>query len=450
MKDSERKFRKIAELGLPLPEAAGLAGMARTNYRKRAEKLGYDVKLGTPGRRRIYEGCSVAGCKAPHHSNNRCLKHFNEWYYRQNSAMFKDRAKRQREAKREYLLLPEQRKRLRENPFESLYYGRKRKAVCLECWIICDDLTHHTPHCPEKPQSASEYARSWKLPYPLVSPKQREAYSQRQRRIWTSFELRSRMARNRWGKGTASRFQTRKVSNRKLLEIVADNPGLSLTEGAALTGRLRRIGFYKRTRRLGDFGAVPARNPRREFVRLCSDPQLRRWIASLPQNFSDEQFFQFCMDNLSHGLLNASQFASFILHLEAELRQRSEWMATIGAEIAARKPAQTAVLLATCIFDRMRADLRNRNGSAEPAKRAPAAAQRKYGPDKTAVEKTAWFAIGRQVEEMLSQAKSVVEARRQVGKNRTCEYGTIVRYHERYRAHLRKIAVDPPPTRLAG
>lgn len=60
---------------------------------------------------------------------------------------------------------------------------------------------------------------------------------------------------------------------------------------------------------------------------------------------------------------------------------------------------------------------------------------RKFGPDKTPAEKTVWFEIGRQVEEMMLGGRGVEEARRQVGKNKTCEYDTIVRYHRRYRTY---------------
>jgi hypothetical protein len=361
---TDSKIREIAERGLPLPEAAKLAGLARTNYRNRAQKLGYDVKPGRSGRPRLYHGCRIRGCTAPHYSNRMCLAHFNKLYYRQNADKFKERAKKQREARRQQVSREElERLRSPENRSESLGFGPDKKIVHLACGWIGDDLTHHIRHCPIKPEGWSAYSRYWGFDpsRPPVSPKQRETYSETQRMNWASFERRSNMARNRWGKGTAPRLQTRKTSNRKILEIVASNPGLLLSEGAALAG-LSRIGFYKRVNKLGDFRSlVPAPRPQREFVRLASNAELRRWIASQPQEFSAEQFMQFCVDNLDHGPLIPSQFASFILHLETELRERAEWIAKIAGEIEGHKPAQSAMRLGNCVFERACAGLKGPN-----------------------------------------------------------------------------------------
>jgi hypothetical protein len=367
----DSKIREIAERGLPLPEAAKLAGLARTNYRNRAQKLGYDVKPGRSGRPRLYQGCRIRGCTAPHCSNRLCLAHFNKWYYQQNADKFKERAKKQREARRQQVSREElERLRSPENRGESLGFGPDKKIVHLACGWIGDDLTHHIRHCPIKPEGWSAYSRYWGFDpsSPPVSPKQRKTYSETQRMNWTSFERRSNMARNRWGKGTGPRLPMRRISNSKILENVAANPGVSITEGAALAG-MSPVGFYKRVKKLGDFrNLVPAPRPQREFVRLASDAQLRRWIACLPQNFPAEQFMQFCMDNLDHGPLTPSQFALFILHLEKELRERQEWIAEIAAEIAGHKPAQNAMRLGNRVFERVRAGLKDSNaGFPKPA-----------------------------------------------------------------------------------
>jgi hypothetical protein len=368
-KVSDREIRAIAKLELPLPESAKRAGMSRTNFRNRAQKLGFDVKLGASGRPRLFNGCGIPGCAAQYYSNGRCRQHFFAWYYQQNSSKAKDRARKQREVSRSYVSREElERLRCSENLRESLCYGTEKKIVHLACGWIGDDLTHHIRHCPAKAESWNSYSEYWGFDRSTtpVSPMLRKAYSQRQQGIWT-FERRSNMARTRWGKGTDPRFQTRRISNIKILEIVAYNPGLSVPEYAALAG-MSPVGFYKRAKKLGDSRTlVPAPRPQREFVRLTSDPQLRSWVASRQQNFLAEPFMQFCMDNLNPGPLIPSQFAMFILHLEKELRERPEWIAEIAGEIAGRKPAQTAMRLGNRVFERMRAELKNSDVQPKPA-----------------------------------------------------------------------------------
>ena len=424
---SDSKISEIAERGLELPEAAKLAGLARTNYRNRARKLGYGVTPGRSGRPRLFEGCSIPLCTEPHSSNGLCRRHFNKWYYRQNSSKAKDRANEQREASRRHVSREElDRLRHPENRHESLCYGPGGKVVHLACGWVGDDLTHHIRHCRVKPEGWNTYSECWgfDLSVPPVSPRQREAYSEKQQRIWASVKRRSSMARNRWGKGTDPRFQTRKISNSKILEIVAANPGLSLTEGAKLAS-MSRVGFYKRVKKLGDSrNLVPAPRPQREFVRLASDPQLRNWVASRQQNFVAEPFLEFCMDNLDHGLLTPSQFALFILHLEKELREHPEWIAEIARKIAGRKPAETTLRLGNRVFERVRAGLKN------PAKR-------QAGPAKTEPRKTAWFELGRKIEELVSKGADVTEARRRVKGH--YDFDTVVRYHMKYRKHLRAL-----------
>ena len=396
------------------------------------------------------------------------MQEYHRGYYEQHSAKAKDRAKKQREARRREVS-NEKLKHLRENPRESLCYGPAGETVCLWCGWIGNDLHQHLRSCPGdrfvataralKPQSPREYGQHWRLALPLISPKQREAYSQL-RRTSVTFDGRRQNALKHRGKRTGPRLHTRDVSNRKILEIVAANPGLSLTEGAELTG-LSKGGFYKHTRKLGPLGASPAPKPQLEYGRLLSGRELREWIASHPQNFSaasatDEpgspadEVLQFCIDNLNHGALNPSEFASFTLHLLRELQESPEWIAATAGELAQHKPPNTALRLTKVLWNRRRAELKSGNQNVEPAKPASAIGQRKRGPDKTAVDKTVWFAIGRQVEGLIAEGKSVQEARRKVGKNRTCEYGTIVRYHQRYRAHINKDASDSPMTRLAG
>lgn len=368
---SDSKIREIAKRGLPLPEAAALAGLARTNYRKRAQKLGYDVKPERAGRPRLHHRCRIRGCTAPHSSNGLCRAHFNQWYYRKKADKFKERAAKQREAMRQQVSREElERLRIPENRGESLGFGPDKKIVHLECGWLGDDLTHHIHHCPIKPEGWSAYWRRWGFDpsSPPVSPKQRKAYSETQRGNWASSERRSTMARHRWGKGTGPRLAMRRILNSKILEIVAANPGVSIKEGAALAG-MSPVGFYKRVMKLGDLRSlVPAPRPQREFVRLAADARLRRSIAGLSQDFPAEQFLQFCMDNLHHGPLTASQFAVFILHLEKELRERQEWITEIAAEIAGRKPAQSAMRLGNRVFERVRAGLKEGNaGFPKPA-----------------------------------------------------------------------------------
>jgi hypothetical protein len=436
-KVSDREIRAIAKLELPLPESAKRAGMSRTNFRNRAQKLGFDVKLGASGRPRLFQKCGIGGCTAPYHSNGRCLRHFNESYYQQNSGKAKDRARKQREASRSYAS-PEELERLRspENRGESLSFGPYKKIVHLACGWIGDDLTHHIRHCPVKPESWKTYSKYWGLnpSVPPVSPKQREAYSQRQQGIWTS-ERRSNMARNRRGKGTGPRLQMRKISNSKLLEIVASNPGLSLAEGAKLSG-LSRIGFYKRVRKFGDVGAL--RRLQLEFVRLASNSQLRRRIASQPQDYPSEPFKEFCIDNLQKRSLSQSEFALFILQLDAELRERPAWISEIAAEIERHNPAKSAFRLGTRIFERVCAELKNGNRSTGLAKCQPE-------PAKTEPEKTVWFELGRKIDQLVSKGVDVTEARRQV-KGRY-DFDTVVRYHMKYRRHLRSLAPQLPMTK---
>jgi hypothetical protein len=64
-----------------------------------------------------------------------------------------------------------------------------------------------------------------------------------------------------------------------------------------------------------------------------------------------------------------------------------------------------------------------------------------HGPVKALPEETAWFEIGERVEELIAQGASVVDARRKVVGQ--YEYETVVRYHLRYRRHLR---AQPSPS----
>jgi hypothetical protein len=358
VKISDDKICEIAKLDLSLPESARRAGMSRANFRNRAQKLGYEIKPGRSGRVRLFHGCGIRGCTEPHYSNRLCRRHFNQWYYQQNPDKFKDRAKKQREARRQQVSREElERLRSPENRAESLSFGPDKKIVHLACGWIGEDLTHHIRHCPVKSENWKTYSEYWGFDpsVPPVSPKQREAYSETQTMNWKSFERRSKMARNRWGKGSGARLHMRKFANRKILETVAANPDLSIIEGARLV-HMSPVGFYNRVKKLGDFrNLVPAPRPQREFVRLASNPQLRSWIASQPRDFSDEQLMQFCMDNLDHGWLTPSQFALFILHLEKELREHSELIAQIGAEVREHKPSQSAMRLGNYVFARARA-----------------------------------------------------------------------------------------------
>ncbi len=428
----DSKIREIAERGLPLPEAAALAGMARTNYRKRAQKLGYDVKPGRSGRPRLYDRCRIRGCTAPHHSNRLCLAHFNQGYYQQNADKFKERAKKQREARRQQVSREElERLRIPENRGESLGFGPDKKIVHLACGWMGDDLTHHIRHCPIKPEGWSAYSRYWGFDpaNPPVSPKQREAYSEIRRRGWT-FERRSKVSRNRRGKGNSPRLQQRKVSDSTIYEIFGS--GLSVTEAAKRAG-MSRIGFYKRAQNLGlDIGAP--RRQQLQFVRFAFD--LNKWIAlQQPQIPTVEQVTQH-MDDLRSGSLRPSPelpspglLLLFITHLKAELQERPEWIVEIAVEIAAKKPAQKVLRLANRVFQRMRA-----RSAAEPK-------PRKHGPDKKPAEQSVWFEIGRKVEELTSKGRALIDARRQIaGKY---EYDTVVRYQRKYRGWLRNSPTNP-------
>jgi hypothetical protein len=354
----DSKIREIAERGLPLPEAAALAGLARTNYRRRAQMLGYDVKPGRSGRPSLYHACRIPGCTEPHSSNGLCRAHFNKWYYRQKADKFKERAAKQREASRQQVSREElEHLRRPENRGESLGFGPDKKIVHLACGWIGDDLTHHIRHCPIKPEGWSAYSRHWGFDpsRPPVSPKQSEAYSKTQRMNWASFKRRSTMARNRWGKGTGPRLQQRKVSDSTIYEIFG--AGLSVTEAAKRAG-MSRIGFYKRAQNLGlDIGAP--RRQQLQFVRFAFD--LNKWIAlQQPQIPTAEQFTQH-MDDLRSGSLRPSpQLPSpgllllFMTHLKAELQERPEWILEIAAEIAEKKPAQKVLRLANRVFQRAR------------------------------------------------------------------------------------------------
>ncbi len=77
-----------------------------------------------------------------------------------------------------------------------------------------------------------------------------------------------------------------------------------------------------------------------------------------------------------------------------------------------------------------------------PAKRRHRRAlPRFHGPAKALAEETAWFETGKKVEGLIAQGASVVDARRKVVGQ--YEYETVVRYHLRYRKHLR---TQPSPS----
>ena len=279
-------------------------------------------------------------------------------YYRQHPRL-KDRTQERWQANRARVPTEElERLRLPQNRSESQCYGSEGKIVCLACGWIGDDLNHHVRHCRVKQQGSSAYRECWGFDAStsLVSPKQRDAYSEIRRRSVT-FEGRQQNALKHRGNRTGPRLQQRKVSDSKIREVF--RLGLSVTEAAKRAG-MSRGGYYKCAYRLGlDIGAP--RRQQLEFGRFASD--LGKWIELQSQTPAREQIMQHYEDELRlpRGRLTRSpELSSFLTHLEPMLGDHPEWIAEIAISPQAR------FRLASRVFQRARAGVRTRGAGGRP------------------------------------------------------------------------------------
>jgi predicted transcriptional regulator len=378
-------------------------------------------------------------------------------YYRQHSAELKDRAKKWHAASQPRVSGEElERLRIPENLLESLRYGPDEKTVCLECGRIGDNLSRHTRGCPAKPQSSSAYKQRWGFDRsnPLTSPKQREAYSQSQRRSAT-FDRRREGARKqlptaraartgasrgpmslesklrRRGKRTGARPHRQKIPDSKVLEILAFN--LPIAEAARRAG-ISQTAFYRRAQRLG-WDAEPAKEQRNKILERVFE--LRTWLFSQAQLPAVGGITQRYMNELRLGTLQHSpELTSFVRDLAAELTAHPEAIGELAGEKG--KLASSALSLASRIFKRART---MRGDGAVKLKSSMGQKPRKHGPDKQPAEQSVWFDIGRKVEELISKGEALIDARRQIAGR--YEYETVVRYHRKYRGWLRNSPVNP-------
>jgi hypothetical protein len=156
----------------------------------------------------------------------------------------------------------------------------------------------------------------------------------------------------RTGKRTGARPRWQLTPDKKILEIAALD--LPLTEKARRAG-ISQTAFYRRTQRLGlNTGGV--RTQQQAFVKLVF--KMRPWLASLqPQIPTIEQIMQHYVDNVRSGALAPSRaFPSFLIYLEAELRERPQWIPEIAVESREKKLAPKALSLGIRVSRRSHAE----------------------------------------------------------------------------------------------
>lgn len=274
-----------------------------------------------------------------------------------------------------------ERLRLPENRLEALAFGTEKKCVCLNCGLICDNLSRHVSACPVKAQSSDSYRCDWgyNRTNPLVSAewrKQRssilkdsEKYQAAQKKLRPKFitaadafrQLRSTAKTSgeafHYGPMRAEATHRRsvtqrgrphlngqKVSDSVIARLLAQD--LTTTERAKRAGLSPR-GFRVRARKLGWDGGLQ-REKRQVVIDYISD--LGVWLRSHPQEATLDQALQRHGSGLREDEPSNlfRKFNPFLPSLEAELKANP---AAIG-KLKRSRNGRAAITLASKVFKR--------------------------------------------------------------------------------------------------
>jgi hypothetical protein len=152
----------------------------------------------------------------------------------------------------------------------------------------------------------------------------------------------------------------------------------------------------------------------------------------------------------------APEISQFVEEKLAALRAPGGSVRQLAAEILASRLKVSSSLIRHCnekrplppsdaehlILTTSRGSQAAPSGRADGEERKKSAGKRKRA--KVPFQKTVWFALGQKIERLIAEGYSVIDARKEV--QRGYEYGTVVRYHRRYRRAMGLPAPPPPRT----
>lgn len=299
-----------------------------------------------------------------------------------------------------------ERLRIPENRLESLRYGTNQKCVCLNCGLICDNLSRHVSACPEKKQSSAEYKALWGFAKStVVASATWQAEASRGKRQSLRFQEAQERNRARWqaesneqrrrvsaarksgqpvrrgpqrletvlrkrGRRLPARPDRQKVPDSKILEILALD--LPIAQGAKLAifaddgGKRRHLSqtaFYRRAQTLG--WNVEAVRARRKLVnRLVFE--LRSWLRTEKPLPTAEQIDErYAAELRSNRADSFREFTPYLSCLQTELHKHPETIRKMASRTFTRRGGENCgavIALASKIFQRARAKSGSRGG----------------------------------------------------------------------------------------
>jgi AraC-like DNA-binding protein len=303
--------------------------------------------------------------------------------YQQNRVEFSE-AERARRVARQPRVSPQELDRLRltENRLESLRYDAEAKCVCLNCGLICDNLSRHVSACPEKKQSSNQYSEQWGFARSTTlasagwqasasrtkkgSPRFQRAQEQNrkgwqaasdaQRRLVSEAKksgqpirrgpLRAQAKLSRHGRGLTRRLRRPEVTDAQIEKILALD--LTIAESARRVG-LSQTAFYRRAQRRHGWTAKDAKAKRALITKYVFD--LRPWLRSCEPIPTVQQIIQRHMRGLRSTAGELFQeFRPFLSHLEAELNDKPG----LVQDLASRRDSAAVITLASRVFQRAR------------------------------------------------------------------------------------------------
>ena len=295
---------------------------------------------------------------------------------------------------------------LPENRLESLEYGAEKKCVCLNCRLICDNLSRHVSACPEKKQSSPEYAALWGFARSTVLASAAwQAEASRSKRESAKFQEAQEKNRPAWeAASNAQREQVteakkagdpirrgpqrletvlkktdrklparpdrQKVPDDKITEILALD--LPLAQGAKLAifvddnGKRRHLsltGFYRRAQTLG-WNVEAVRTRRRLVNRLVFE--LRSWLRTQQPLPAPEQIGKrYASELRGNNADSFREFTPYLPHLQSELRKHPEMIKKLASRTFTKRGGENSgavIALASKIFQRARSKSSSRAG----------------------------------------------------------------------------------------
>jgi len=258
-----------------------------------------------------------------------------------------------------------------------LTYGHEKKCVCLNCGLICDNLSRHPSACAEKKQSSEEYREMWGFnrssplasakwqEHASLSKKNSEKFRRAQKQNWgrTSKAFATQRANRsahpirrglrleaklrRHGRGLTRRLRRPEVTDEQIEKILALN--LPIAESARRAG-LSPTAFYRRAQRRHGWTAKDAKAKRALITKYIF--KLRPWLRAGEQVPTVQAIIQRHMIGLRSGADELFQeFRPFLSHLEAELNDKP----SLVQELVSRRDSAAVITLASFIFKRARA-----------------------------------------------------------------------------------------------